>query len=57
LQFERDGSTDRAGWFSMAQVDALDRVSLVDFARQLAGLDGPPPPQDAPTDRSGLAAR
>ncbi|MFC8731733.1 NUDIX hydrolase [Luteimicrobium sp. NPDC057192] len=35
---EADGSSDDAGWFTQAEVDALDRVSSVDTARRMAGL-------------------
>ncbi len=38
LQVEADGSTDDAAWVPLAQVDDLDRVTLVDAARRLAGL-------------------
>ncbi|HWK90874.1 MAG TPA: NUDIX domain-containing protein [Luteimicrobium sp.] len=35
---EVDGSSDDAGWFTQAEIDALDRVASVDTARRLAGL-------------------
>ncbi|MGC5168393.1 NUDIX hydrolase [Luteimicrobium sp. DT211] len=37
LTRETDGSTDDAAWFTRAEVDALERVPLVDHARGLAG--------------------
>lgn len=38
LADEVDGSTDRAAWFTQAEVDGLDRVSLVDTSRRMAAL-------------------
>ncbi len=38
LRFETDGSTDMAGWFSLAEVTDLQRVKLVDIAVRMAGL-------------------
>lgn len=38
LTYELDGSTDYAAWFPLDEVDALDRVSLVDVGRRFAGL-------------------
>ncbi len=38
LAHEVDGSADEAAWIPLADVDALDRVGLVDVARRLAGL-------------------
>lgn len=38
LTNELDGSTDEAAWIPLADVDALDRVELVDAGRRLAGL-------------------
>lgn len=38
LRHEVDGSTDRAQWFTLAQIGALRRVSLVDIALRMAGL-------------------
>jgi len=38
LQVERDESTDDVGWFTPDEVDALERVGLVDVARRWAGL-------------------
>jgi len=38
LVAEADGSTDEAAWISLAEIDSLDRVSLVDAGRRLAGL-------------------
>lgn len=38
LRFERNGSTDRAGWFTREQVAALQRVRLVDIALRMAGI-------------------
>ncbi|WP_435738317.1 NUDIX hydrolase [Cellulosimicrobium sp. PMB13] len=38
LAVEQDGSTDDARWFTADEVDALDRVGLVDLARRWAGL-------------------
>ena len=38
LRDEKNGSTDRAEWFSLAQVRTLQRVKLVDIAIRFAGL-------------------
>lgn len=38
LTYELDGSTDYAAWFPLGEIDALDRVSLVDVGRRFAGL-------------------
>ena len=38
LRSETGGSTDRAAWHRLSDVDALDRVELVDAARRFAGL-------------------
>jgi len=38
LQFETDGSTDRAEWFPLKSVAALQRVKLVDISLRMAGL-------------------
>jgi ADP-ribose pyrophosphatase YjhB (NUDIX family) len=38
LRNETDGSTDRAEWFRLADVAALQRVKLVDIALELAGV-------------------
>lgn len=38
LAFEQDGTTDAAAWVPLADVDALDRVALVDAGRRFAGL-------------------
>ncbi|WP_120003951.1 NUDIX hydrolase [Nesterenkonia muleiensis] len=38
LTVETDGSTDDVAWFTQPEIDELDRVSLVDVARRLAGL-------------------
>ncbi|MGG7465500.1 MULTISPECIES: NUDIX hydrolase [unclassified Plantibacter] len=38
LTYELDGSTDYAAWFPLDEIDALDRVSLVDVGRRFAGL-------------------
>lgn len=34
---EQDGSTDDAGWFTRAEIEEMDCVSLVDVARAEAG--------------------
>lgn len=36
LRNETDGSTDRAGWFPLAEVPKLQRVKLVDIALEMA---------------------
>lgn len=38
LRFEQDGSTDMAGWFSLPEVAALQRVKLVDIALRMGGV-------------------
>lgn len=38
LRVEQDGTTDGVRWFAHDEVDTLDRVSLVDVGRGLAGL-------------------
>lgn len=38
LRNEKDGSTDRADWFSLQSVKTLQRVKLVDIAIGMAGL-------------------
>jgi ADP-ribose pyrophosphatase YjhB (NUDIX family) len=43
LRNETGGSTDRAEWFSLAEVRALQRVKLVDIALDMAGIEVPPP--------------
>lgn len=43
LRNETDGSTDRAEWFPLREVHALQRVKLVDIALELAGVAIPPP--------------
>jgi ADP-ribose pyrophosphatase YjhB (NUDIX family) len=39
LRHEVDGSTDRAEWFALSTVRALQRVKLVDIGLRLAGLE------------------
>ncbi|BDV29349.1 NUDIX hydrolase [Microbacterium terricola] len=39
LRNEKDGSTDRAEWFPLAEVPELQRVKLVDIGLEMAGLD------------------
>ncbi|WP_194397029.1 NUDIX hydrolase [Microbacterium atlanticum] len=41
LRHEKDGSTDRAEWFPLADVRALHRVKLVDIALEMAGIELP----------------
>ncbi|HYP73757.1 MAG TPA: NUDIX domain-containing protein, partial [Microbacterium sp.] len=41
LRNETDGSTDRADWFPLREVPALQRVKLVDIALDLAGVTLP----------------
>ncbi|WP_309127170.1 NUDIX domain-containing protein [Microbacterium sp.] len=38
LRFEQNGSTDMAGWFSLAEIADLHRVKLVDIALRMAGI-------------------
>lgn len=38
LRNEKDGSTDRADWFTLAEVRGLQRVKLVDIALGMAEL-------------------
>jgi 8-oxo-dGTP diphosphatase len=38
LRHEAQGTTDMAGWFSLDEIDDLDRVGLVDVGRTFAGL-------------------
>lgn len=38
LRNEVNGSTDRAGWFPLSEVRALQRVRLVDIALKMAGV-------------------
>lgn len=38
LRFEKDGSTDMAAWFTLAEVAELQRVKLVDIALRMAGI-------------------
>jgi hypothetical protein len=38
LRVEEDGSTDGVAWHTQEEVDALDRVPLVDLTRRWAGL-------------------
>jgi 8-oxo-dGTP diphosphatase len=38
LRVEEDGSTDGVAWHTPEEVDALDRVELVDLSRRWAGL-------------------
>ena len=41
LRNETGGSTDRAEWFSLAEVRSLQRVKLVDIALEMAGIELP----------------
>jgi 8-oxo-dGTP diphosphatase len=41
LRHETNGTTDRAEWFPLAEVRALQRVKLVDIALEMAGLELP----------------
>lgn len=41
LRNEVGGSTDRAGWFPLGEVAALQHVQLIDLALGMAGLSGP----------------
>lgn len=38
LRFEKNGSTDMAGWFGLTAVGELQRVRLVDIALGMAGI-------------------
>ncbi|MGB4136842.1 MAG: NUDIX domain-containing protein [Microbacterium sp.] len=38
LRFEENGSTDRAGWFTLPAAQRLQRVKLVDIALRMAGI-------------------
>ncbi|UNK70872.1 NUDIX domain-containing protein [Microbacterium sp. H1-D42] len=38
LRFEKNGSTDMAGWFTVDEVAELQRVKLVDIALRMAGI-------------------
>lgn len=38
LRVEQDGSTDDVAWHTQEEVNALDRVELVDLSRRWAGL-------------------
>ena len=38
LRVEEDGSTDGVAWHTPQEIDALDRVNLVDLSRRWAGL-------------------
>lgn len=38
LRNEVGGSTDRAGWFPVAEIDDLQHVQLVDIGLEMAGL-------------------
>lgn len=40
LRDEPDGSTDKAAWFELAEVDDLERVELVDTGLRWAGYPG-----------------
>lgn len=55
LAHEVDGSTDETAWVPLADLDALDRVGLVDVGRRLAGLPDPTTPHlpDSRPDGSG----
>ena len=41
LRNEKNGSTDRAEWFPLAEVRPLQRVKLVDIALEMAGIELP----------------
>ncbi|KAF2411871.1 DNA mismatch repair protein MutT [Microbacterium sp. B35-04] len=41
LRNETNGTTDRAEWFALTEVRALQRVKLVDIALEMAGLELP----------------
>lgn len=38
LRFEKNGSTDMAGWFTLAEIAELQRVKLVDIALRMAEI-------------------
>ncbi|MGO2050075.1 MAG: NUDIX hydrolase [Microbacterium sp.] len=38
LRFEKNGSTDMAGWFTLAEIAQLQRVKLVDIALRMAEI-------------------
>jgi ADP-ribose pyrophosphatase YjhB (NUDIX family) len=38
LRNEKNGSTDRAEWFTLAQVRGLQRVRLVDISLRMSGM-------------------
>ncbi len=38
MTVEQDGSTDDVAWFTQEEIDRLQRVSLVDVGRRMAGL-------------------
>jgi len=38
LRFEENGSTDMAGWFTLDEVENLQRVKLVDIALRMAEI-------------------
>ncbi|MDT0157792.1 NUDIX domain-containing protein [Microbacterium sp. ARD32] len=38
LRFEQNGSTDMAAWFTLAEINELQRVKLVDIALRMAGI-------------------
>ncbi|MCT1606604.1 NUDIX hydrolase [Nesterenkonia massiliensis] len=38
LTVEQEGSTDDVGWFTPEEVEQLERVTLVDIGRRMAGL-------------------
>ena len=38
LRFEKNGSTDMAGWFDLEAIGGLQRVKLVDIALGMAGI-------------------
>lgn len=38
LAVEAEGSTDDVAWFTPSEIEGLERVSLVDTARRMAGL-------------------
>ena len=41
LRNETNGTTDRAEWFPLREVRALQRVKLVDIALEMAGVELP----------------